>query len=151
MIDDIENKIENLRLQECSLKNRSFWKLVILLETYETETVTSGLCYIEDLIFLENNIVCLWNSLDVHSSDSSVELTTFCTSFNSKEIVNIQGLFVLTVDYIDMTTYPPTKYHYIIERAYFIYSLFILFISTLSFLMFLNTLSWKYNRLPRCQ
>ena len=24
---------------------------------YETETVTSGLCYIEDLIFLENNIV----------------------------------------------------------------------------------------------
>ena len=24
---------------------------------YETETVTSGLCYIEDLIFLENNMV----------------------------------------------------------------------------------------------
>ena len=24
---------------------------------YETETVTSGLCYIEDLIFLQNNIV----------------------------------------------------------------------------------------------
>ena len=53
MIDDIENKIENLRLQECSLKNRSFWKLVISLETYETKKVT----YIEDLIFLENNIV----------------------------------------------------------------------------------------------
>ena len=34
-------------------KNRSFWKLVISLETYETDTVT----YIEDLIFLENNIV----------------------------------------------------------------------------------------------
>ena len=34
MIDDIENKIENLRLQECSLKNRYFWKLVISLETY---------------------------------------------------------------------------------------------------------------------
>ena len=30
MIDDIENKIQNLRLQDCSLKNRSFWKL----ETY---------------------------------------------------------------------------------------------------------------------
>ena len=57
MIDDIENTIENLRLQECFLKNRSFWKLVILLEIYETETVTLGLCYIEDLIFRENNIV----------------------------------------------------------------------------------------------
>ena len=56
MIDNIESKIENHQLQECSLKNRSFWKLVISLETYETETVTSGLCYIKDLIFLENNI-----------------------------------------------------------------------------------------------
>ena len=34
MIDNIENKIENYRLQEYSLKNRSFWKLVISLETY---------------------------------------------------------------------------------------------------------------------
>ena len=33
MIDDIENKIENVRLQESSLKNRYFWKLVDLLET----------------------------------------------------------------------------------------------------------------------
>ena len=33
-IDDIENEIEILRLQECSLKNRSFWKLVNLLEAY---------------------------------------------------------------------------------------------------------------------
>ena len=41
---------------------------------YEIETVTSGLCYIEDLIFLENNIVWFWNSLDVQSTDSSVEL-----------------------------------------------------------------------------
>ena len=31
---DTENKVENLRLHECSLKNRSFWKLVISLETY---------------------------------------------------------------------------------------------------------------------
>ena len=38
------------------------------------ETVTSGLCYIEDLIFLENNIVRFWNSLEVQSTDSSVEL-----------------------------------------------------------------------------
>ena len=56
-MDDIENKIENLRLQEYSLKNRSFWKLVISLETYIKQTVTSGLCSIKDLIFLENNIV----------------------------------------------------------------------------------------------
>ena len=34
MIDNIENKIENLRFQECSLKNRSFWELIILLETH---------------------------------------------------------------------------------------------------------------------
>ena len=55
MTDDIANKTENLRLQEYSLKNSSYWKLVILLETYEMETVTSGLCYIKDLIFLESN------------------------------------------------------------------------------------------------
>ena len=48
---------QNLRLQEYSLKNSSYWKLVILLETYEMETVTSGLCYIKDLIFLESNIL----------------------------------------------------------------------------------------------
>ena len=33
MIDNIENKIENLQIQESSLKNRSFLELVILLET----------------------------------------------------------------------------------------------------------------------
>ena len=32
IIDNIENKIESLHLQECSLKNRFFWKLVISLE-----------------------------------------------------------------------------------------------------------------------
>ena len=32
MIDNIENKIENFHLQECSLKNRSLSKLVISLE-----------------------------------------------------------------------------------------------------------------------
>ena len=30
--DHVENKIENLHLLECSLKNRSLWKLVISLE-----------------------------------------------------------------------------------------------------------------------
>ena len=34
MINDIESKIENIRLQKYSLKNRSFWKLVISLETW---------------------------------------------------------------------------------------------------------------------
>ena len=56
MIDNIENKIKNLNL-------RNALKKYVLLEVssfarniYETETVTSGLCEIEDLIFLENNI-----------------------------------------------------------------------------------------------
>ena len=34
MIDNIKYRIEDLRLQECSLKNSSFWKLVISIETY---------------------------------------------------------------------------------------------------------------------
>ena len=34
MIDNIESKIENVGLQECSLKKRLFWNLVISLETY---------------------------------------------------------------------------------------------------------------------
>ena len=51
------------------------------------------------------------------------------SAFLSKEIINIQGLFVLTVGYLDMTTYLPIKYYYIIESVYFIYRLFVLFIS----------------------
>ena len=56
-----------LRLHECSLKNRSFWKLVFLLETYMKRR---GLCYIIMLylIFLENNIVRFWNFLDIQST-----------------------------------------------------------------------------------
>ena len=48
-------------------KERSFSKLVISLETYETDTVTSGLCYIEDLNFLENNIVWFLNSVELYN------------------------------------------------------------------------------------
>ena len=33
-VDNTESKIDNRRLQESFLKNRSFWKLVILLERY---------------------------------------------------------------------------------------------------------------------
>ena len=65
---------------------------------------------------------------------------------NSKEIVNIQGLFVLTVGYVDMTTYPLLKYHYIIERSYLIYRLFILFISMFSFSLQLERVSWRHER-----
>ena len=59
MINIVENKVENIRLQGYCFKNSlenlevsSFAKNI-----YEIETVTSGLCYIEDLIFLENNLV----------------------------------------------------------------------------------------------
>ena len=73
-------------------------------------------------------------------------LSTFCTSIcervhNSKEFVNMQDLFVLAVGYVDMTTYPLTKYYYIIERVYFIYRLFILFISIFSFSCFYNSIT----------
>ena len=33
-VTDNKNKIDNFQLQECSLKHRSFWKLLISLETY---------------------------------------------------------------------------------------------------------------------
>ena len=58
----------------------------------------------------------------------------------------MQGLFVLTVGYVYMTTYPLTKYDYIMERVCFIYRLFILFISTLSSVLFLYKVSWRYKR-----
>ena len=75
----------------------------------------------------------------------------FRTSFwkrvhNSKEIINTQGLFILTVANVDMTTYPLTKYYYIIEKVYFIYRLFVLFIRTFQFLLLLYTVSWRYKR-----
>ena len=105
---------------------------------YETETVTSALCYIKDLICLNNNIVWFWNSLDVQSVDSSVDYViyfhirdSFFNNFlhqfwkrkhNSKEIVNMQGLFVLTI------------------------TIGYLFISTFSSLLFLYAVSWRYKR-----
>ena len=57
-------------------------------------------------------------------------LRTFCTSLwkrvnNSKEIVNIQDLLVLTFDYVDVATYQLKTYYYIIERIYFNDTLFI--------------------------
>ena len=35
---------------------------------------------------------------------------------NLKEIVNLQGLFVLTIGYVDMTTYPLTKYYFTVKE-----------------------------------
>ena len=40
---------------------------------------------------------------------------------NLKEIVNIQVLFVLTLGYVDMATYPLTKYYYITESIFYFY------------------------------
>ena len=125
MIDDAENKIENLQLQECSLKSRSFSKIVLSLETYVKQRKYCLLlqdCCIKNLIFIKNNVAWFWDSLDVQTTNSSVELysilpysreflTTFCTSLwkrvhNLKEIVNLQeDLFVLTVGYVDIKTY----------------------------------------------
>ena len=67
---------------------------------------------------------------------------------NSKGVVNLHGLFVLTVGYVVMTTYLLTKYYYVIKRAYFIYKFFIflIFITTFSFLLFLYAVSWSYKR-----
>ena len=79
-------------------------------------------------------------------------LTTFCTSFwkrvhNSKDIVNIQGLFVLTVGYLDMITYLLKNYYYIIERVYFTIRLFLLFISIYYFILAIFiTVSRRHKR-----
>ena len=51
---------------------------------------------------------------------------------------------------VHMTIYPLTNYYYIIERVYFIYRLFILFISTFSYLLFLYTYSIMEGLTP-CQ
>ena len=64
----------------------------------------------------------------------------------AQEVINLQGLCVLIVGYLDMSTYPLTKYCYIIKRIYFIYRLFILFISTFSFLLLFYAVSWRYKR-----
>ena len=74
MIDNIENKLENIRLQEYSEKCVLLEVSYFIRNIHEAETVTSGLYYMEDLIFLKNNVVWFWNSLDVQSIDSSVEL-----------------------------------------------------------------------------
>ena len=65
-----------------------------------------------------------WN-FKIHFHIRGSFFSNFRTSFwkrvnNSKGIVNIQGLLVFTVGYVDMTTYPLTKYYYIIEKVYLI-------------------------------
>ena len=62
---------------------------------------------------------------------------------NSKEIVNLRGLLVLTVGYVGMKTYPLARYYCVIRRSYFIYKLLIfLFISTFSFYLFSYAVSY---------
>ena len=70
-----------------------------------------------------SHAIVQWNCNII--SYSRYFLTTFCTSFtkrvhNSKETVTVQGLLLLTVGY--------------------------LFISTFSFLLYLHTTSWRYKR-----
>ena len=86
-------------------------------------------------------MIVQWNYIKYFHIGGSFILT-LCTSFwkrvhNSKEIVNLQGLFVC----VDIKIYPLTNYYYIIERVYFIYRLFILFIS----------IREVEKRLPPCQ
>ena len=89
MINDIENKIENVRLQECSLKNRSFWKLIVSLETYMKRRQQ----LYDYVIFLENKIVWIWNSLDIQATNSSVELYNIL-SFSRGFFNNFLGQFL---------------------------------------------------------
>ena len=50
IIDNIENKIENLRLQECFLKKQILFEVIYFAKNiYRTVAGTSGLYYIEDL------------------------------------------------------------------------------------------------------
>ena len=66
---------------------------------------------------------------------------------NSKEIVNLRGLLVLTVGYVGMKTYPLARYYCVIKRSYFIYKpLIFLFISTFSFFLFSYAVSWRHKR-----
>ena len=59
----------------------------------------------------------------------------------------MQGLFVLTIGNVDMTTSPVTKYYYIIERVYFYitYQYFVIFA------VFVYSIMEVYERLPPCQ
>ena len=64
--------------RESSISGMLFRKRVLLevsyfaRNKYEIKTVTLGLRYIEDLIFLENDIIWFWNPLDVKSTVGSV-------------------------------------------------------------------------------
>ena len=60
-------------------------------------------------------------------------------------------MLVLTVGYVDMTTYSLTKYYYIIERLYLIYRWPLLLISTFSYLLFYiqyHEVIWEITSMP---
>ena len=66
---------------------------------------------------------------------------------NSKEIVNIQCLFVWTVGNIDMTTSLITKHYYIIGKVYF----YIIYRYIVIFPVFIYSITEVCERLPPCQ
>ena len=152
MIDNIENKIKDLSSSGCSLKNRSVWKLVILLKTYIWNRdsnfrivlyrklhLSSKIIYFGfESLWLFSQPIIQWNYV-IYFHPRGSFFNNFLHQFlervyNSKEIVNLQDLFVLTVDYVTKYYITLTKYYYFIERVYFIYKYFILFNSTFSFL-----------------
>ena len=94
--------------------------------------------------------------MDVKSTNSFIlevlflRFNIFYTSFwkrvhNSKESGNLQDLFVLTVGYVDMSTYPLSEYYYVIKEAHRFF-MCLLFINTFSFLLFLGAASWSHKR-----
>ena len=119
MIDFIENKIEReSSTSKMLFKGKVFLEVSYLArKIYEMETVPLGLCYIEGLIFLENNVVWFWNFLDVQSTDSSVELHNILsysrfffeqllTRFFGKGcIIQKKWEILLIVGYVDIKTY----------------------------------------------
>ena len=69
---------------------------------------------------------------------------------NSKEIVNIQGLFVLTVGYVVITTNLLIKYYSIIERV-FLFVVYIIYQYIFILAVFMHIIMEVLERLPPCQ
>ena len=90
MVDDTKNKII-YDFRNALLKKAAFESFA--RNMYQTDTVTLGLCYIEDLIFLKNDIVWIWTSLDVQSTGSSVEwYNKLWDTSTSSQVSNCDGV-----------------------------------------------------------
>ena len=70
-----------------------------------------------EILWMSSQLIIQWNYIIyflIRSSFFKTFYTSFCKRVhNSKEIVKFQGLFVLTVVYVDMKAYPLTKCYYI--------------------------------------